>query len=81
MDEQSFGLQYERPGQQCFGRHARHCLRDEFIAQVTGFGKLIPDLAWDIKEVVVDGNRVIVRSAAAGTPCRGPGRGDFATLG
>ncbi|MGH9577197.1 MAG: ester cyclase, partial [Terriglobales bacterium] len=42
--------------------------REEFIAQVGGFGKLIPDLAWDIKEVLVDGNRVIVRSEASGTP-------------
>jgi predicted ester cyclase len=42
--------------------------RDEFIAQVIGFGKLIPDLTWDIKEVLVDGDRVIVRSEASGTP-------------
>jgi predicted ester cyclase len=42
--------------------------RDEFIGQVTGFGKLIPDLAWDLKEVFVDGNHVIVRSEATGTP-------------
>lgn len=42
--------------------------REEFVAQVTGFGKLIPDLAWDIKEVFVDGSRVIVRSEASGTP-------------
>ena len=42
--------------------------RDEFVAQVAGFGKLIPDLSWDIKEVFIDGNRVIVRSEASGTP-------------
>lgn len=42
--------------------------RDEFIAQVIGFGKLIPDLSWAIKEVLVDGDRVIVRSEATGTP-------------
>lgn len=42
--------------------------RDEFIAQVVGFGKLIPDLSWDIKEVFVDGDRIIVRSEASGTP-------------
>ncbi len=42
--------------------------REEFIAQVGGFGKAIPDLAWDIKEVLVDGNRIIVRSEASGTP-------------
>jgi len=42
--------------------------RDQFIAQVIGFGKLIPDLTWTIKEVMVDGDRVIVRSSASGTP-------------
>lgn len=42
--------------------------REEFVAQVRGFGQLIPDLAWTIKDVLVDGNRIIVRSEASGTP-------------
>ena len=42
--------------------------RDAFVGQVTGFGKLIPDLKWDIKDVLVDGNRIVVRSEASGTP-------------
>lgn len=42
--------------------------RDAFVAQVNGFGKLIPDLKWEIKDVLVDGNRIIVRSEASGTP-------------
>jgi len=42
--------------------------REEFIGQVGGFGKMIPDLSWSIKEVLVDGNRIIVRSEATGTP-------------
>jgi steroid delta-isomerase-like uncharacterized protein len=42
--------------------------RDEFVAQVQGFGKAIPDLAWTIKETLGDGNRVVVRSEASGTP-------------
>ncbi len=46
--------------------------RDEFIGQVMGFGRLIPDLGWSIKDVLVDGNRIIVRSEASGTPA-----GDF----
>lgn len=46
--------------------------RDEFIGQVGGFGRLIPDLAWTIKDVLVDGNRIVVRSEASGTPV-----GDF----
>lgn len=45
--------------------------REEFIGQVQGFGKQIPDLAWDIKEILVDGQRIIVRSEASGTP-QGP---------
>lgn len=46
--------------------------REEFIQQVKGFGKMIPDLTWDIQEVFADGDRVIVRSEASGTPA-----GDF----
>ena len=42
--------------------------REEFIQQVIGFGKLIPDLRWEMKEVLCDGNRIIVRSEATGTP-------------
>lgn len=42
--------------------------RDEFIQQVVGFGKLIPDLAWDIKEIIADGDKIVVRSEASGTP-------------
>jgi hypothetical protein len=42
--------------------------RDGFVAQVGGFGKLIPDLKWEIKDLMVDGNRIIVRSEASGTP-------------
>lgn len=46
--------------------------REEFIQQVMGFGKLLPDLTWTIEDVWVDGDRVIVRSEARGTPA-----GDF----
>jgi predicted ester cyclase len=42
--------------------------REEFIQQVIGFGKGIPDMAWNIKEVLVAADRVIVRSEATGTP-------------
>ncbi len=42
--------------------------RDEFVAQVIGFGKGIPDLAWTVREVLVAGDRIIVRSEASGTP-------------
>jgi predicted ester cyclase len=42
--------------------------RDQFTAQLTGFGKLIPDLTWKIEELIEAGNRVIVRGRASGTP-------------
>jgi steroid delta-isomerase-like uncharacterized protein len=42
--------------------------REEFIQQVMGFGKLMPDLAWDVKQVLVDGDCIVVRSEARGTP-------------
>ena len=40
--------------------------------QVQFFWKLIPDLKWIPEEILQDGNRVIVRSTATGSP-----RGDF----
>ena len=39
------------------------------------FWKLIPDLRWEIQETLQDGNRVVVRSIATGTP-----NGDFMGL-
>lgn len=42
--------------------------REEFIQQAMGFGKLIPDLKWEIKEILSDGDRIVVRSEASGTP-------------
>jgi len=42
--------------------------RDQFTAQLAGFGKLIPDLAWKVEEVLEAGNRYVVRGRASGTP-------------
>jgi predicted ester cyclase len=42
--------------------------RDEVMAGVGQRLKAIPDLKWEIKEVLVSGNRVIVRGEATGTP-------------
>jgi len=44
----------------------------QLIGQVQFFWKLIPDLKWEIQEMYQDGNIVIVRSMASGTP-----NGDF----
>ena len=48
-------------------------------AQLTGqmqfFWKLIPDLKWEIQEILQDGNKVVVRGIASGSP-----KGDFMGL-
>ena len=46
--------------------------RDQFIGQVSGFfAELMPDLNWEVQEMLVSGNKVVVRSRATGTP-KGP---------
>jgi predicted ester cyclase len=43
--------------------------RDQFVGQVSGFfAKLIPDLNWGAQEMIQEGNKVVVRSRATGTP-------------
>jgi predicted ester cyclase len=42
--------------------------RDEVLATFAGFGKLVPDLSWEMKEVLVAGDRIVVRGEARGTP-------------
>lgn len=42
--------------------------RDEVMAAIGQRLKAIPDLKWEIKEVLVSDNRVIVRGEATGTP-------------
>ena len=41
---------------------------DKFLGQVAGFGQLIPDLNWEIQELIQEGNQIVVRSRATGTP-------------
>ncbi len=49
------------------------CLsREQVIAAIAGRHQAIPNLKWEIKEVLESGNRVIVRGEASGTPA-----GDF----
>lgn len=40
----------------------------QLMGQVQFFWKLIPDLKWEIQEVLQDGNKVVVRCIATGTP-------------
>lgn len=42
--------------------------RDMVAPGIAGFHKAIPDLRWEIKELLVVGDRVIVRGEASGTP-------------
>ena len=42
--------------------------RDEVIAGIAARLKSVPDLKWQIKDVLVSGNQVTVRGEAAGTP-------------
>ncbi|MEM7522381.1 MAG: ester cyclase [Pseudomonadota bacterium] len=44
---------------------------DAFIGQIGGFGKLIPDMNWEMVEVIEADDKVIVRGRATGTP-QGP---------
>ena len=46
--------------------------RDQFIGQVSGFfARMMPDLNWEVQEMIQEGNTVVVRSRATGTP-QGP---------
>jgi len=49
--------------------------RQVLIGQIQYFWKLIPDLKWEPQEILQDGNRVIVRCIATGTP-----KGEFMGL-
>lgn len=42
--------------------------REQFLGQVGGFAKLIPDLKWEVQEMIQQGDKIVVRSRATGTP-------------
>ncbi len=42
--------------------------REKFIGGFKSRGAALPDLKWEIKEILVAGDRVIVRGEASGTP-------------
>src|SRR5215467_11682285 len=44
--------------------------RDQVGPAIVGLQKTVPDLKWEIKELLVSGDRVIVRGEATGTPTR-----------
>ena len=42
--------------------------KEQLIGQIGYFWKLVPDLKWEIQEMIQEGNQVVVRSLASGTP-------------
>jgi len=65
LQEQVLTADYES----CWGYLPAECWgRDTSIKVVGGFAKSIPDMKFDIKEVLVAGDRVIVRGEVTGTP-------------
>src|SRR5258705_1798580 len=65
LQEQILTTDYES----CWGYLPGECWgRDASIKVVGGFAKSIPDMKFDIKEVLVAGERVIVRGEVTGTP-------------
>lgn len=46
--------------------------KQQLIGQIQFFWKLVPDLKWEIQEMIQQGNQVVVRCLASGTP-----NGDF----
>lgn len=49
--------------------------KDQLTGQIGFFWKLIPDLKWEPREIINEGNKYVVRSTASGTPS-----GDFMGL-
>ncbi len=65
LQEQILTPDYES----CSGYLPGECWgRDNSIRVVGGFAKSIPDMKFDIKEVLVAGDRVVVRGEVTGTP-------------
>ena len=65
LQEQILSADYES----CWGYLPGECWgRDASIKVVGGFAKSIPDMKFEIKEVLVAGDRVIVRGEVTGTP-------------
>lgn len=44
--------------------------RAQFLKQLEQTGTVVPDLVWNVEEVLQDGNRFVVRGRATATPVR-----------
>lgn len=49
--------------------------KEQLIGQVGFFRKIVPDLKWEPQELIIEGDKYVVRSIAGGTP-----NGDFMGL-
>lgn len=49
--------------------------KQTMVAQINGFWKIMPDMRWEIQDMVQEGNRVVVRSLFSASP-----RGNFMGL-
>jgi len=55
--------------QSCSGEDSKDCRGRELSAKIfAGFGKAIPDMRHEIKEIIVVGDKVIVCGELTGTP-------------
>ncbi len=55
--------------QSCSGESPTECRgRDLSVKVFEGFGKAIPDMKHEIKEIIVAGDKIIVRGELSGTP-------------
>ena len=48
----------------------RNKSRAEFVAQLGNFAMILPDLRWEVVEILRDGDRYVVRGRARATPVR-----------
>jgi predicted ester cyclase len=71
-DVKSLLMHATTPGWVSCGTNTGCSARDQVIAAIAERHNTIPNLKWEIEEVLVSGNRVVVRGEASGTPV-----GDF----
>jgi predicted ester cyclase len=58
------------PEWKTFGNNSRNSDREHFVQNITGFGQAVPNLKWEIQDILRDGDRYVVRGRATGTPAK-----------
>lgn len=67
-DTAALVLQATADGWQSCGGNDDCKPREDVAKAIAGFGQRVPNLKWEIKEVIVRGNQVVVRGEGSGTP-------------